>query len=110
MGNEKANKVLIANLIMPEADKEYNWALPKNCRWFTLQARGGALIRVAVEAGHVASSAPPYFTIKVDNSWDEKQLDVDTRYGLPLFFACGSAGETIEAIMGIYDPSIGGEA
>lgn len=108
--DEKANKILIANIKMPKADKEYNWALPKNCRWFTLQVRDGTALRVAVESGHVANSEPPYFTIKMDNSWDERLLEVDLRYGLPLFFACGSAGKTVEAIMGIYDPSIGGEA
>lgn len=107
---ERANRILIANLPMPVADKEYNWALPKNCRWFTLQTRNGAAIRVAVETGHVASSEPPYFTIKPDNSWDERYLEVDIRYGLPLFLACSSAGEVMEAIMGVYDPSVGGEA
>lgn len=106
---EKANRIVIANVHLTKANKEYNWALPKNCRWFTLQVRDGTAFRIAVETGHVASSEPPYFTIKADNSWDERYLDVDIRYGLPLFFACSSAGKVVEAIMGIYDPSVGGE-
>lgn len=102
MDNEKANKVVIANIPITVANKEVNWALPKGCRWFTLQTRGGAAVRVAVEAGHVASSEPPYFTIKVDNSWDERYLNVDIASGLSLFFACGTA-EVVEAIMGVYE-------
>lgn len=107
--DEKANKIVIANIPMPKADTEYNWALPKGCRWFTLQVRDETAMRIAVEAGHVASFEPPYFTIKPDTGWDERQLDVEIRYGLPLYFACGSAGKVVEVIMGVYDPSIGGE-
>jgi len=107
--DERANKIVIANIPIPKADKEVPWALPKDCRWFTLQVRDGTAIRVAVESGHVAKLEPPYFTIKTDNSWDERFLDVDMRYGLPLYFACGVAGKVVEAIMGVYDPDIGGE-
>ena len=106
---ESANKIVIANVPMPKADKEYPWALPKNCRWFTLQVRDGAVMRIAVESGKVADSHPPYFRLKADSSWDERQLNIDMRYGLPLYFACGSAGKTVEVIMGVFDPDIGGE-
>ena len=102
-GNERADKVLIANVDIPQANKEVAWALPKNCQWFTLQTRDGTPIRLAVESGHVANSQPPYFTLKADNAWDERYLDIDTRYGLKLFFACSLAGKVVEAILGIYD-------
>lgn len=101
---ERANKILIANVNIPEADKEVPWAIPKNCRWFTLQVRDGTSIRIAVESGKVANSQPPYFTIPTNNSWDERYLDVDLRYGLPLYFACSSASKVVEVIMGIYEP------
>jgi len=72
MEESRANKIVIANINIPEADKEVPWALPKNCRWFTMQVRDGTAIRMAVESGHVASSEPPYFTLLTDNSWDER--------------------------------------
>lgn len=106
---EDANNIKIANIDIPVADKEVDWALPQGCRWFTMQSRDGTAIRVAVNAGLVANSQPPYFTIKLDNQWDEKQLGVDIRHGFPLYFACSSAGKVVEVIMGIYDPSVGGK-
>lgn len=107
--DERANTIVIANKKMPLANTEYSWALPKGCRWFTLQVREGTAIRIAVEAGYVADSQPPYFTLLADNQWDERYFDVDIGHGLPLYFACSSAGKTVEVIMGIYDPSVGGE-
>ena len=102
-GNERANKVLIANIPIPDANKEVPWAIPKDCQWFTLQTRDGTAIRVAVESGHVANSQPPYFTIKAYGEWDERYLNIDLRYGLSLFFACSLAGKIVEVIMGIHE-------
>ena len=106
---DRANKLLVANVNIPGADAEVSWALPKNCIWFTLQVRDGTVIRIAVESGHVASSEPPYYTLQADNSWDEQRLKVDTRHGLPLYFACGTAGKVVEVIMGVYDENLEGE-
>ena len=102
--DEKANRVQIANISIQDADTEVSWAFPKGVQWFTLQSRDGAAIRLATESGLVASSQPPYFTVKTDNAWDEKQLRVNIRQGLKLFFACAAAGKVIEVIMGVYDP------
>ena len=104
-----ANKILIANITMPEANKEYSWALPQGCQWFTLQVRDGTPIRIAFESGHVANSEVPYFTLLANNAWDERQFQVDISHGLPFYFACSIAGKVIEALLGIYDVAIGGE-
>jgi len=104
---ENANRVQIANLKLVEADHEYNWAIPHGCQWFTMQSRTGAAIRIAVVSGLVASSQPPYFTVKADNSWDERQLQVDIKKGLDLFFASSTAGEVLEILLGMAD--VGGE-
>lgn len=109
MNEEKANKIAIANVNILKANEEVHWALPKGCRWFTLQVRDGTSIRIAVESGHVASSQPPYFTLLTNNSWDERYLDVNISQGLSLYFACNEANKVVEVIMGVYDPSIGGE-
>jgi len=103
---EEANRMLIANIDLPTADKEYPWALPKGTQWFTLHARNGSAIRVAVESGKVADKVPPYFTLTPDAGWDERGFRINTRHGLPLYFACGTAGEVVEAFIGIHDPSL----
>ncbi len=97
----KSTKVTIANITMPSADKEYSWALPKGCQRFTLHTRDGTAVRVAVEPDKVATSQEPYWTVKANNSWSEEDLGIDIETGLPLFFACGSAGKTVEVIMSI---------
>ena len=104
---ENANRVQIANLKLVEADKEYNWAIPHGCQWFTMQSRTGAAIRIAVTSGLVADKHPPYFTVKTDNSWDERQLKVDLRKGLDLFFASSTAGEVLEVLLGVTDGGVG---
>jgi len=104
---EQANKIQMANVRMSEANKEYPWAIPYGCQWFTLQTRGGAAIRVATQSGLVESSQPPFFSIKADNSWNEKQLHVEYKQGIQLFFASSTAGEVLEILMGVTD--MGGE-
>lgn len=101
---EMANSIVIANIIIPEANKERSWALPNGCRWFTLQVRDGTAIRIAVESGKVAESQANYYTLKTDNEWDEKELGVDITHGLPLYFACAAAGKVVEVLMGVYKP------
>lgn len=103
---EKANKIAIANIKMPTADKEYPWALPTNCVSFVLHVRDATAIRIAVESGKVENSQPPFFTIKANTSLSSDELKVEIKYGLKLFFACGTANKTIEAIMGVYDPEM----
>lgn len=101
----QANKLLIANVPMPTANKEYTWSAPKGCVWFALHSRGNTALRVAVLSGHVASSEPPYFTLKANSIWNGEYFGIKVKSGIPLYFACASA-ETLEVLMGIYDPEL----
>ena len=106
MTETQANRLQIANIDLPVADKEETWAVPKGCQWFNMQTRDGAEIRMSTIAGHAAGKKPPYFTVKPDIAWDEKQLLVKINQGLVLFFASSVAGKTVEILLGIYDPSL----
>ncbi|GAG77699.1 unnamed protein product [marine sediment metagenome] len=106
--DKKANRVLVANIPMPVADKEYVWSLPKGCKWFTLHVRDATAARIAFKTGHVANSVEPYFTLKANTSWDEKYLEVDISRGLPVFFACAGAGKVVEVVLGVYDDNLEG--
>ena len=97
------NTVAMANVDLKDSTKEGTWTVPKGCQWFTLQSRGGALIRMALISGNALASQPPYFTIKTDNAWNEGSFRIRFPEGLLLFFACDSA-ETLEVILGLYDP------
>lgn len=103
---ENASRILIANVPLVIANREYTWAIPQGCQWFTMQSRTGATIRLAVVSGLVATSQPPYFTVKADNSWDERQLGVGTKQGITLFFASSTAGEILEILLGISDGGV----
>lgn len=103
---EKANKILITNITMTAADTEYSWAVPKNCVWFTLHVRDNTQVRIAAEAGHVAGSQPPYFTLKSNSAWNGEDLKVNVKTGVPLFFASASADKVVEVIIGIYEPEL----
>ena len=100
---ELANKLLIANVPMPTANKEETWAVPKNCVWFALHSRGNTALRLAVAPGHVASSEPPYFTLKANSIWNGEYFGIRVKSGVPLYFACASA-ETLEVLMGVHEP------
>lgn len=101
----QANKLSIANVPMPTADKEYFWAVPKNCVWFALHSRSNTALRIAVEAGKVALSQPPYFTLKSNSIWNGEYFGIKVKSGVPLYFACASA-ETLEVMVGIYEPEL----
>lgn len=104
--DEKANKILIANITMVTADTEYPWAVPKNCIWFTLHVRDNSAVRIATEAGHVALSQPPYFTLKSNSAWNGEDLKISLKTGVPLFFASDGTGKVVEVIVGIYEPEL----
>lgn len=104
IGEEKANKILIANVNLA-ANKEVAWAIPKGCVWFTMQCRTAVDIKIAVEAGHVAISNAPYFTMKSGTSWNESDLDIDVKTGLPIFFAAASA-VVVEIFIGVHQKEV----
>lgn len=99
--DEKANRILIANISITAANKEAPWAIPRGCIWFTMQCRTAVDVRIAVEAGKVASSEPPYLTMKSGTSWDEHDLGIDIQTGHPIFFAAASA-VVVEIVIGIH--------
>jgi len=103
---ERVNKVAVANVIMTTADKEYQWSAPKGCVWFTLHVRDNTEVRLAMTSGHVASSEPPYFTLKSNSAWNTDRLKIVVSTGMLVFFACASAGKVIEVLIGIYDPDL----
>ncbi len=104
-----ANKLGCANIKMPTANKEYAWAVPKNCTWFALHVRDNTAIRIGVLPGHVASSEPPYFTLKSNALWNGEYFGIKVKSGVPLYFACASANKTIEILMGIHEPELDSE-
>lgn len=96
--DEKANKVRVANIDIPTANTWTPWALPKGCRWFTLQTRDGTKVKISR-----SPKGGTYFTLKADTSWDEKDFKVDSKLGYPLYFSCAKAGEVVEVILGVYE-------
>ena len=96
------SRILVANVQIAVANTEYGWALPKGCKWFTLQCRTAVDVRIAFDSGHVASSEPPYFSLKSGTSWSE---DVDIKTPLKIFFAAASA-VWIEAFVGIAEEEV----
>ena len=104
IGEEKANRILVANVVL-KANTEVAWTIPKGCVWFTMQCRTGVDVKIGVETGHVASSEPPYFTMKSGTSWNESDLGIDVKTGLPIFFAAASA-VVVEIFIGIHKEEV----
>lgn len=92
----EAGKPSIANIEMPSANTEYSHMLPKGCKKFLLHSRDGTAFRLAFEQGKVATSTPPYFTIKANTAYSEDNLDI--REDTWFYFACASTGKVVEII------------
>lgn len=88
---------LIVNIVMTDADTEYPYQLPKNCKKFMMQVRDGAAIRVAVKPNIVADSANSgYWSMKANSwIWDDG-LNIEDPSNIRLHFACASAGKIVE--------------
>ena len=91
-------RIQVANIYTRAANTEAPFALPKNCKWYTMQCRTAVAVRIAFESGHVASSEPPYYTMKSGAVLKEDDLDIPR--GQPMYFAAASA-VTIEVMMGV---------
>ena len=91
------NRIQIANISLP-AKTATPWALPKGCKWFTLQCRSSINVRVSKAQG-----MGTYFTLKSGASWDEHDLDIGER--LTLFLYAASA-VVVEVFLGIYDEEV----
>lgn len=88
----EVNRIRIVNFKLV-ANTKAEWALPANCRWFTLQCRQAKDIRVSTEQG-----MENYFTIKSGKDWKEDNLDIKVR--LPIFLNPGGNNVTMEAFIG----------
>ena len=95
---DKVTRIQIANIPITAANTDTPWALPKGCRWFSIQCRTAVDVRVAVQAGKAAGSQPDYFTIKSGTVLKEDNLNIEER--LLLWLAAASA-VTVEAVLGI---------
>jgi len=84
----------IFNVTMANANTEYSQALPATTRRFSIKNRNGTAFRVAFATGKVATPTEPYLTIPANSEYYEDDLRAD----LTLYFACASAGKTVEII------------
>lgn len=102
MEKKLANRIAIANIDIVAANKEAQWALPRNCVWFTMQCRTGVDVRIATIAKKAEDSEKPYGTMKAGASWDETRFSMELKTGLPIFFAADSP-VVVEIFMGVHD-------
>jgi len=94
-GKARPTRPVIFNIPMPLADTEYKWFLPKHTKTFRIHCRDGTAFRFSFEMDKVASSSPPYITVRANGSHQERNLDAE---GLILYVACGSTDKVVEGI------------
>lgn len=92
-GATRATRLPIYTVKMVEADKEYNQRLPEHTKGFTMQTTDGTAFRLATEPGRVAKAKRPYWTVPVNTSHDEDNLNL---INTTLYFASSTANKTIE--------------
>jgi hypothetical protein len=84
----------IYNVTMTNANTEYSQALT-NCKKFIILMReNDTAFRIAFVTGKVATSTVPYFTVPEGSSYDEDNIN----FTGTIYFACASAGKTIQII------------
>jgi len=84
----------IYNVVMTNADTEYSQALPAGTKKFSLKMRQiDTAFRIAYVAGKVAAPTEPYYTIPITGEYYEDKLNLAA---VTIYFACASAGKTIE--------------
>jgi hypothetical protein len=92
---KKSSSPAIYNVTMTNADTEYSQALPSNCKKFLIHTRDGTAFRLAFTSGKVAGPTEPYFTVPTGQAYYEDFIEPSS---LTLYFACGTAGKTVEII------------
>ena len=78
------------------ADTEYEFVFPEITKKVMIQARTSVVIRMSYEAGKVASSTDPFFTIKSGNTYFDNDLKLNK--GTVLYLASPSAGCKVEIL------------
>jgi len=92
----KVSDPLIINITMTDADADYEYLLPKNCKKFMMQVRDGTAIRIALKPNIAATWGVGYWTMKA-NAWIwEDDLNIEDPSNIRLYFACGSAAKVVE--------------
>jgi len=91
---------LIENVTMTNADTEYSYALPANCKRVTLSVQDGDSsfnIRLAFETGKVATPTAPYLQYKGNVEFDSDLLKMSATPG-NIYFGCSSAGKVMQIL------------
>jgi len=83
---------------MPVANRQYSFTLPTNTKSIEMQITSGAAFRVSFDSGRVGPIAKrPYWSVAANTEWERDKLRLtDTT----LYFACGTAGVTMELAIG----------
>ena len=83
---------------MPVANRQYSLALPANTKSVEIQTTDGTAFRVSFDTERVGPVARrPYWSVATNTSWDRDKLDLT---GATLYFACSTAGVTMELAIG----------
>jgi len=82
----------VDELELTDADTEYDYVLPANCKRFEFNCRESVDIRFAYTTGQVASTGP-YRTLRAGASYFQSNVDAG---GITLYFASSAAGVTVE--------------
>jgi len=88
-----ATRLVVYTIKMAEADKEYSQKLPEHTKGFTIQITDGTAFRLNTEPGRVAKAKRPYWTVPLNTSDDETDLNL---MNTTLYFASSTANKTIE--------------
>ncbi len=79
---------------MPVANRQYSFAFPANTKAFEIQTTSGVAFRVSFDPGRVGPIAKrPYWSVATNTSWDKDKLNYED---VTLYFACATAGQTME--------------
>jgi hypothetical protein len=84
----------VYNVVMTNADTEYSQLLPANTKKFRLSmVENDTAYRVAYVTGKVATPTAPYISKIIGSEIKEDGLNLASQ---TIYFACGSAGKTIQ--------------
>ncbi len=90
----RITRTRIYTVSMPVANRQYSFAFPAHTKGFEIQTTSGTAFRVSFDPGRVGPIAKrPYWSVATNTSWDKDKLDYE---GVTLYFACATAGQTME--------------
>lgn len=94
----KTTRIRFYTVSMLVANRQYSFAFPAHTKNFEIQITSGAAFRVSFDSGRVGPAAKrPYWSVSANSSWDKEGLDLT---GVTLYFACATAGVTMEIAVG----------